>query len=217
MIAKFRFRNFFSIKEEQILSFEPTADTFERDKYCIEVKEGVSLLKIATIYGANASGKTNILMALALFKDLMIDVPKDKTEEVGFSPFLLNESSRNDKTEMVLSFYLQRERYSLTVVLDNKRIYSEKLEFYPGAQPAILYNRNYHEDSDSAEVKFGSKLGIGKKGQVAIIGNTINNCSVLAAFGKSNVESSRLNIVNDFVVSGIKDILRPHFSLTSYA
>ena len=217
MIAEFRFRNFFSIKEEQILSFEPTADTFERDEYCIDVKEGVSLLKIATIYGANASGKTNILMALSFFKDLMTDVPKDKTEEVGFSPFLLNESSRNDKTEMALSFYLQGERYSLTVVLDNKRIYSEKLEFYPGTQPAVLYNRNYHEDSDSAEVKFGSKLGIGKKGQVAIIGNTINNCSVLAAFGKSNVESSRLNIVYDFFSKGIKDILHPQISLTAYA
>lgn len=217
MIAEFRFRNFFSIKEEQILSFEPTVDTFERDEYCIEVKEGISLLKIATIYGANASGKTNILMALSFFKDLMTDVPKDKTEEVGFSPFLLDDNSKDDKTEMALSFYLQGERYSLVVVLDNKRIYSEKLEFYPGTQPAVLYNRIYRPDNDSAEVKFGNKLGIGKKGQAAIAGNTINNCSVLAAFGKSNVESSRLNIVYDFFVTGIKDMLRPHFSLTTYA
>ena len=217
MIAEFRFRNFFSIKEEQILSFEPTADTFERNEYCIEVKEGISLLKIATIYGANASGKTNILMALSFLKDLMTDVPKDKTEQVGFSPFLLDENSINDKAEMALSFYLKGERYNLAVVLDNKRIYSEKLEFYPGKQPAILYNRIYCEDNDSAEIRFGNKLGVGKKGQVAIIGNTINNCSVLAAFGKSNVESSRLNIVYNFFTTGIKDILHPHFSLTSYA
>lgn len=217
MIAEFRFKNFFSIRAEQILSFEPTADTFEKDEYCIEVKEGVSLLKIATIYGANASGKTNILMGLSFFRDLMIEVPKDKTEKISFSPFLLDNESNSEKTEMSMSFYLQGERYNLSVVLDNERIYFEKLEVYPGTQPAVLYNRSYNPESDSSNVKFGTKLGIGKKGQNAIVGNTTNNCSVLAAFGKSNVDMSRLNVVYEFFAKGIKDILHPQVSLTSFA
>ena len=217
MIAEFKFKNFFSIRTEQILSFEPTVDTFERDEYCIEVKEGVSLLKIATIYGANASGKTNILVALSFFKDLMVDIPKDKTEEISFSPFLLDNESRKEKTEMSMTFYLQKERYNLSVILDNERIYSERLEFYPGTQPAVLYDRTYNEQSDISEVKFGNKLGVGKKGQLAISGNTINNCSVLAAFGKSNVESSRLNVVYEFFAKGVKDILHPQVSLTTFA
>ena len=217
MIAEFKFKNFFSIRTEQILSFEPTMDTFERDEYCIEVKDGVSLLKIAMIYGANASGKTNILVALSFLKDLMVDIPKDKTEEISFSPFLLDNESRKEKTEMSMTFYLQKERYNLSVILDNERIYSEKLEFYPGTQPAVLYDRTYNEQSDISEVKFGNKLGIGKKGQLAISGNTINNCSVLAAFGKSNVESSRLNVVYEFFAKGVKDILHPQVSLTTFA
>lgn len=217
MIAEFKFKNFFSIRSEQVLSFEPTMDTFGKDEYCYEVKDGVNLLKIATIYGANASGKTNILMALSFFRDLMVDLPKDRTEEIDFTPFLLDDESRKSKTEMSMAFYLEKERYNLSIVLDNKRIYSEKLEFYPGTQPAVLYNRVYNQESDISEVKFGNKLGIGKKGQAAIVGNTINNCTVLAAFGKSNVESSRLNIVYNFFSSSVKDILQPQVSLTTFA
>ena len=217
MIAEIRFKNFFSIRSQQVLSFEPTADSFEKEEYCIEVKEGVSLLKIATIYGANASGKTNILMALSFFRDLMIEIPKDKTEEISFSPFMLDNDSRKERTEMSMSFYLQGERYNLSVELDNERIYSEKLEFYPGTQPAELYSRKYNQESDISDVKFGNKLGVGKKGQLAIVGNTINNCSVLAAFGKSNVESSRLNVVYEFFAKGVKDILHPQVSLTTFA
>ena len=216
MIAEFQFKNFYSIKSEQRLSFEPTADNFKCDEYCIEVKEGVRLLKIGTIYGANASGKTNILIAISFFRDLMVDVPKDKTEEIEFYPFLLDNTSRNEKTEMAMSFYLNKERYSLTVVFDQHKVYSEKLDVYPGTQPANLYFRTYKQETDSAEIKFGEKLGIGKKSQLAITGNTINNCTVLAAFGKSNVESSRLNSVYDFFANSIHDILGPNVSLSTY-
>ncbi|MDR1981567.1 MAG: ATP-binding protein [Tannerellaceae bacterium] len=216
MIAEFRVKNFYSVKTEQILSFEPTSDTFKGDEYCINVKDSVKILKIAMIYGANASGKTNILMALSFFRDLMIGIPIDKTEEIGFSPFLLDSESRNDKTEMAMSFYLESERYTLSIVFDNDRIYTEKLDFYPGTQPANLYYRSYNPETDSTEITFGNKLKINKNGQLIITGNTINNCTVLAAFGKSNVESSRLNIVYGFFSNYINDVLRPQTLLTKY-
>lgn len=217
MIAEFKCKNFLSIRSEQVLSFEPTMDTFGKDEYCHEVKAGVRLLKIATLYGANASGKTNILAALSFFRDVMVDMPKDRTEEIDCTPFLLDDESRKSKTEMSMAFYVEKERFNLSVILDNSRIYSEKLAFYPGTQPAVLYHRVYNQDNETSEVKFGQKLGIGKKGQTAIVGNTINNCTVLAAFGKSNVESSRLNVVYNFFASSIKDILQPQMSLTTFA
>lgn len=64
MIAEFSIENFFSVKSVQKISFEPSLDTFMSDEYSYEVKEGIRLLKIGIIYGANASGKTNILNAV---------------------------------------------------------------------------------------------------------------------------------------------------------
>ena len=67
MIAEFSIENFFSIKSAQKISFEPSSDTFMSDEYSYEVKDGVRLLKVGIIYGANASGKTNILNAIDFF------------------------------------------------------------------------------------------------------------------------------------------------------
>lgn len=216
MIAEFKVKNFLSIKTEQILSFEPTTDTLMRDEYTVEVKEGVRLLKMALIYGANASGKTNILAALSFFRDLMLDIPKDKMEETGVTPFLLDNSSRNEPTEFTLSFYLEKERYVLYVQCDKDRIYEETLTFYPTVRPAKLYTRRYNIDTDSTDIEFGNLLGLSKKGKDALASNTFNNCSLLAAFGKTNVERSKLNLLYDFFTKHMPEILRPSSSLESY-
>ena len=70
MIAEFTIENFFSIKSPQKISFEPSSDNFMSDEYSYEVKDGIRLLKLGIIYGANASGKTNILNAVAFFRML---------------------------------------------------------------------------------------------------------------------------------------------------
>lgn len=216
MIAEFRIKNFLSIKTEQCLSFEATIDPHMRDEYCVEVKEGVQLLKLAMIYGANASGKTNILIALSFFKDLMSDVPKDKNEKINFLPFMLNETSQNEPSELTMTFYLKQEKYILSISLDRNKILNESLAYYPGTQPAKLYSRTYNKKTDSAEIEFGNKLGLSKKSQLVISGNTINNCSVMAAFGKSNVEATKLNIIYDFFTNQINEMLSPNTSLLSY-
>ena len=78
MIAEFSIENFFSIKSVQKISFEPTQDTFMSDEYSYEVKEGVRLLKLGIVYGANASGKTNILNAFDFFKMLVLRMPEKR-------------------------------------------------------------------------------------------------------------------------------------------
>lgn len=216
MIADFTVKNFFSIKSEQKLSFEATSDSFMKEEYCYEVKNDVCLLKIGFIYGANASGKTNILMALEFFKELMTNVPKDKTEKIDIVPFLLDNDSRNERTNFSMSFYLDKERYVLSIELDKYRIYSEVLQVYPSTQPALLYKRNYNSETDSTSITFGTKVGLTKKSQQIIEGNTVNNCSVIAAFGKSNVETSRLNIVYEFFSKHMADVLHPTSSLGNY-
>lgn len=216
MIAEFKIRNFYSLRDEQTLSFIPTNDDTSRDIYTEEVADGVSLLKIGCIYGSNASGKTNILKALDFFTQFMINDDLNKGDEIGVVPFLLDDVSRQERTQFEMTFYLRREKYRLNLVLDNKVIYEETLQVYSSVQPTLLYKRTYNAEKDATDIVFGGKVGLVKKSREAIEGNTFNKRTVIAAFGKSNVEKSRLNLVYDFFSQRIAPIMYPQSSLMGF-
>ena len=216
MIAEFKIRNFYSLRDEQTLSFIPTNDDTSRDIYTEEVADGVSLLKIGCIYGSNASGKTNILKALDFFTQFMINDDLNKGDEIGVVPFLLDDVSRQERTQFEMTFYLNREKYKLNLVLDNKVIYEETLQVYSSVQPTLLYKRTYNAEKDATDIVFGGKVGLVKKSREAIEGNTFNKRTVIAAFGKSNVEKSRLNLVYDFFSQRIAPIMYPQSSLMGF-
>lgn len=216
MIAEFKIRNFYSLRDEQTLSFIPTNDDTSRDIYTEEVADGVSLLKIGFIYGSNASGKTNILKALDFFSRFMVNDGLNKGDEIGVVPFLLDDVSDKERTQFEMSFYLNREKYKLNLALDNKVIYEETLQVYSSVQPTLLYKRTYNPEKDATDIVFGGKVGLIKKSREAIEGNTFNKRTVIAAFGKSNVEKSRLNLVYDFFSQKIAPIMYPQSSLMGF-
>lgn len=216
MIAEFKIRNFYSLQDEQTLSFIPTNDDSSRDIYTEEVADGVSLLKIGCIYGSNASGKTNILKALDFFSQFMVNDGLNKSDEIGVVPFLLDDVSYKERTQFEMSFYLNREKYKLNLVLDNKVIYEETLQVYSSVQPTLLYKRTYNTEKDATDIVFGGKVGLVKKSREAIEGNTFNKRTVIAAFGMSNVEKSRLNLVYDFFSQKIAPIMYPQSSLMGF-
>lgn len=216
MIAEFTVENFYSIRSTQKISFEPSSDSFMSDEYTYEVKDGVRLLKVGIIFGANASGKSNVLGAIEFFKMLVLRVPKGRNDTTRAVPFLLDETSKAKTTKMSMSFYVNQLKYILSFELDKKRIYSETLTVYESIRPTKLYSRSYDPDTDSSVIEFGTNLKMAKKNQDAIAGNTINNCSVLAAFGNSNVEKTKLNDVYDYFAKQVKDVLAPGMLLSEY-
>ena len=216
MIAEFKIKNFYSLRDEQTLSFIPTNDNTSRDIYTEEVADGVSLLKIGCIYGSNASGKTNILKALDFFSRFMVDDSLNKGDEIGIVPFLLDDVSDKERTSFEMVFYLNRERYKLNLILDNEVIYEETLQVYSSVQPTLLYKRTYNAEKGATDIVFGGKVGLVKRSREAIGGNTFSKRTVIAAFGKSNVEKSRLNLVYDFFSQGIVPIMYPQSSMMSF-
>ena len=209
MIQEFQVQNFYSIRERQTISFVPTNDSNMRGEYVHEVAEGVELLKIGIVYGSNASGKTTLLRALSYFRSTMLNKPESKNEGMGYFPFLLDKHSRDEYSQMQMTFWVKGEKYIMSLEFDSKRIYDESLIVYTSARPTTLYKRIYQPESDHTEVSFGAKAGIDKATQRAIEGNTTNNCTVMAAFGQSNAHVSKLNDVFDFFLSGMQNILTP--------
>ena len=209
MIQEFQVQNFYSIRERQTISFVPTNDDRMRNQYVHEVSDGVELLKIGIVYGSNASGKTTLLRALSYFRSTMLNKPESKNEGMGYFPFLLDKHSRDEHSHMQMTFWVNGEKYVLSLEFDSKRIYDELLIVYTSARPTTLYKRVYQSNSDHTEVSFGAKAGIDKDTRRAIEGNTTNNCTVMAAFGQSNAHVSKLNDVFDFFLSGMQNILTP--------
>lgn len=216
MIAEFRVSNFFSIRSEQSISFVATSDKFMTEEYCSRVTDEVSLLKIGVIYGANASGKSNVLKALSYYRRLMLRVPEGRNEPMKLVPFLLDDQSRNNHCRMGMDFYLDGVRYVLNIEFDDVRIYDETLMVYSTNRPTTLYKRIYNKEKDATEITFSNKTKLTQKSQTIIEGNTVNNCSVIAAFGKSNVEASQLNAVYDFFSKHLSEQLTPDISLSDF-
>ena len=216
MIADFSVSNYYSIRSEQTISFVPTADTVLADDYTVEVKPGVRLLKMGVVYGANASGKTKVLNAFETFVYTMLHYPQSKAEGIEVVPFLLDNHSKDEPTHMQMNFYLDGERYNLAVRFNSERILEEKMLVYSTVRPSMLYERTYIPGTDSARVEFGKNLGLGRRDQEIIAGNTLNNCSVLAAFGKSNVYKSRLNVVYRWLDECFSEVLNPSMDLSDF-
>ena len=98
------------------------ADSFMEEEYIHPASDSVRLLKIGMIYGSNASGKSNVLKALAYFRRLMVYTPSDKNEQMKWVPFLLDDDSRSGHCMMSMTFYLDGKRYILSVEFDGTSI-----------------------------------------------------------------------------------------------
>lgn len=89
MIINFSVQNFSSIKDKQTLCFEADNSTHLEKHYIIHTESGKRLLKLGLIYGANASGKTNILKALDFLRNLVLKPVDKKTTPLNLEPFFL--------------------------------------------------------------------------------------------------------------------------------
>ena len=115
MLIRFSFKNFKSFKNENCLDMEATS--LKEHEYNIVKTENGDYLKIVAIYGANASGKTNVLQAFSYMKKKV----------------LVSDDSRinnNLSEENIFTFMINNEPISLEVEIlaENNKIYKYGFE-----------------------------------------------------------------------------------------
>ena len=110
MLIRFSFKNFKSFKDENVLDMEATS--LKEHEYNLVKTDQVNLLKVAAIYGANASGKTNVLQAFDYMKKRIL---------------VSDDSKKNSPIDEdnVYSFMINNEPISLEVEIlaKNNKIY----------------------------------------------------------------------------------------------
>ena len=204
MIREFWVENYYSIKERQLLNFETkgSSDAFSS----FEINEKVRINKLAILYGANASGKTNILYALQLIFRLLINPRSDRSEKViGYMPFAL---LKGEPTKMGISFYRNAIRYDYEISFNDKFILYEIMNYYPNGSKSLFYKRDFQSENKAASISFGQSLSIGKRAEGVFINNTLNNHTVLSTYAKTSFEDSVPLIADlyDWIIKQVHDV-----------
>ena len=129
MIQELKIKNFLSFKEEVTFSFEATKDTFADEYQVFEVAPGVRLLRFAMIYGANASGKSNLLSVFRFLGSFWRELPQSVDMGTETVPFLLDHETPSNPSEFGLVFYVGTTKYWYQLVIDKQELWILK-EFY---------------------------------------------------------------------------------------
>lgn len=161
MIIEFTISNFRSIRDEQTFSLYAAT---EGNHLTLNIASapapgGIYLLKSAGVYGANASGKSNLLLAFRALQYLLASSGnlKDGARIDCYEPHRLSQQTQNAPVRLALEFQIPHgSRYLYTVAFLQNRIVEERLDLYRTARVANLFDRRENDTWES--IKFGPFL-----------------------------------------------------------
>ena len=203
MIRDFWVKNYLSIRDKQELNFVAKGPSSE---LVTEVADCVFLYKLGILYGSNASGKSNMLIAMNEVFRLLVMPKADAIVEIGGCiPFVL---TKNEPTEMHVSFYADGTRYDYDVTFNGKHILSEALYYYPNKSKSLFYERSFVGENVQADIKFGASLKLQVKTQESIRENTLNNHSVLSVCRKAALKEdiAPFNALHTWIMDNYHEI-----------
>ncbi|HGG0664876.1 TPA: ATP/GTP-binding protein, partial [Campylobacter jejuni] len=155
---EFRVENFLSIQDEQVLSMVASSDNTFLTSHTNNDKK-LKLLKSSVLYGANASGKSNIIKALAIMKKIVISSANgQRGDKLPIIPFLLgNEDNKSTKFEII--FIQNDTKYQYGFILNSEKILEEWLLVFGESNRAQKwFERIYNEKEEKYNYSFGAKF-----------------------------------------------------------
>lgn len=216
MIQEIKAQNFKSFKDEITFSFEATRDKSFEDYQIVEVAPGMRLLRFALVYGANASGKSNLLEIIDFLRMFWFNKPKDLDEPTGTIPFKLDRNTPDMPSRFELKFYIDSTRYWYVLELDERRVYFEKLYFYKSAQPTLLFSREWR-DGQSVITINSAVMKVSKVAQEEISLKCLPNMSFFAARNQVNLSIPEIDAAKDWMRAHILPTITPETQMFLYA
>lgn len=136
MLVEFSVGNYRSFREIVTLSMEAEPRLSERDKSVNEANIASTpdgdLLRVAGIYGANASGKSNLVQALGEMRDFVLDSARGQAgDKLSFSSFRLDAETRKAPTHLEVIFLSEGAQYRYGFEASRERVEREWLFVRP--------------------------------------------------------------------------------------
>ncbi|GJM34789.1 MAG: transporter [Saprospiraceae bacterium] len=128
MLVEFSVRNFRSFLDHQSLSLKATRITEYSENTFENNLLSQRLLKTIAVYGANSSGKSNLLRAMGMMKSILFtNFQQRSNERISFDPFLLNDNSKSESTHFEVLFTTKNHVFRYGFEFNSKAFLQEWL------------------------------------------------------------------------------------------
>ncbi|MFN6197801.1 MAG: AAA family ATPase [Dolichospermum sp.] len=203
MLVEFSVENYRSIQEKQTLSMVAADNETMLDSNTFPVpnNDDLRLVTSAAIYGSNASGKSNLLKAIQVLKNLVIKSASRMQigDKLPVEPFKLNSETAKKPSSFEVIFILDDIRYEYGVSLNRERVFEEWLIAYRNEVQENWFSREYLPDNPKFEPNEGYKWSFGKglKGEKKRIQRFVRSNSLFISHAAQN-NHPQLKEVFDF-------------------
>ena len=160
MLVEFSVKNFRSIKDKVTLSLAASSEDTHPENTFTDPSGKIRLLKTACIYGANASGKSNVIKALVAMRRLVLKSHElQRGDKIDVIPFRLDPVTAGQPTEFEVVFIKDGMRFVYGFNIDQHRVYEEWLSeaYLDGLKvaPRMLFQRKLQPDGTYGDPQFG--------------------------------------------------------------
>jgi AAA15 family ATPase/GTPase len=168
MLVRFTVENCLSFRERVELSMVASKKVQAHPEHVVRParSEGPSLLKLAVIYGANASGKSNLVKAMDISRRLILNAPK-ADQPIDRRPFKLDKECRKRPSRFEFEIKLKDRYYAYGFAVSSERVVEEWLFEVARRQERRLFERRQgkielghlpsESDSEKAFLEFTAK------------------------------------------------------------
>ena len=210
MLVSLNIKNYRSAKNEIELSLV-AAKRKEVEKNFVFNTNYEALLDAAVVYGPNASGKTTVIQAMSVTKELIKRSFKDQNAlEELIKPFLFDEKTKDEPSEFDIIFIVDGVRYQYGFTATKKIIYSEWLYSFPKGRIQTLFTRDFNYKTDEYSYNFGRNYR-GEKSSAKFL--TPKNSLFLSVVSRTKNHESAIpvlqwfNQLNVIGINGVNDLL----------
>lgn len=215
MIEEISLKNILSFKNEVTFSLEATDDATFESSHVVTMPDGTRLLRLGIVYGANASGKTNLLDAIDWLRSFWLFNPQDVNKRTGIEPFLLDVDTPHQPSEFNIKFWVNGIKYAYRLSVTNEYVIYEALSYYSIEQPVKVFERELidgqsvlHFNADVQEID--------KETQKALTLYCLPNKSFLAARGNVNMKLAYVDDVREWMLHRFMPIIDPKTNMLYY-
>ena len=164
MLIEFRVKNFRSLRDEQVLSLVASKDKTLQDTHtqATGISAAPAVLRSAVVYGANASGKSNLIKALQYMRGVVTEsaTAMQPSQTFAVQQFRLDAVSVGQPSEFEVTFLNDGVRYQYGFAMTTQRIVSEHLLVYKSFKPQHWFTRRFDADGRKEICNFLSSADI---------------------------------------------------------